>query len=181
MIKLRKILLNKGGSSTPLIVAIVLVIIILSSAAFEYMRLMIVAMGIRDAVQSSIIDVATENWDEVYNGLREGYSGGYTLTGSSWTENISTGNIYERLEENLSVVQEGDKYIKYAGSNLEYAISNLYVDVKNAPLAPSDVIGTNQFTVEGTVHITMPLSFGWEHLPNVKFKLKLKAGYVPKF
>ncbi len=49
MIKFRKILLNKGGSSTPLIVAIVLVIIILSSAAFEYMRLMIVAMGIRDA------------------------------------------------------------------------------------------------------------------------------------
>lgn len=181
MIKFRKILLNKGGSSTLLIVAIVLVIIILSSAAFEYMRLMIVAMGIRDAVQSSVIDVATENWDEVYNGLREGYSGGYTLTGSSWSENISTGNIYERLEENLSLVQEGDKYIKYTGSNLEYAISNLCVDVKNAPLAPSDVSGTNQFTVEGTVDITMPLSFGWEHLPNVKLKLKLKAGYVPKF
>jgi hypothetical protein len=181
MIKFRKILLNKGGSSTPLIVAIVLVIIILSSAAFEYMRLMIVAMGIRDAVQSSVIEVATENWDEVYNGLREGYSGGYTLTGSSWSENISTGNIYERLEENLSLVQEGDKYVKYAGSNLEYTISNLCVNVMNVPLAPAYVSGTNQFTVEGAVDIAVPLSFGWEHLPNLKFKLKLEAGYVPKF
>ena len=49
---------------------------------FEYMRLMIVAQGVRDSVQSAIVDVATENWDEAYAGLREGYSGGYQLSGS---------------------------------------------------------------------------------------------------
>ena len=72
MTKLKKVLSDKKGSSTPLIVAIVLAIIILSGAAFEYMRLMIVAVGVRDAVQSAVIDVATENWDKAYNGLREG-------------------------------------------------------------------------------------------------------------
>lgn len=62
MTKLKNVLSDKTGSSSPLIVAVVLAIIILSSAAFEYMRLMIVAVGVRDAVQSAVIDVATENW-----------------------------------------------------------------------------------------------------------------------
>ena len=86
MTKMKNALSDKTGSSTPLIIAVVLAIIILSSAAFEYMRLMIVAVGVRDAVQSAVIDVATENWDEAYNGLREGYSGGYVLSGTSWNQ-----------------------------------------------------------------------------------------------
>lgn len=44
MTKMKNALSDKTGSSTPLIIAVVLAIIILSSAAFEYMRLMIVAM-----------------------------------------------------------------------------------------------------------------------------------------
>jgi hypothetical protein len=73
---------------------------------------MIVAVGVRDAVQSAVIDVATENWDEAYNGLREGYSGGYVLTGTSWNQNITTGDIYGRLKDNLGLKQENGKYVK---------------------------------------------------------------------
>ena len=181
MTKMKNALSDKTGSSTPLIVAVVLAIIILSSAAFEYMRLMIVAVGVRDAVQSAVIDVATENWDEAYNGLREGYSGGYVLSGTSWNQNITTGDIYGRLKDNLGLKQENGKYVKYAGSTLEYAVSGLSVSVTNAPLAPSNINGISQLTVEGTVDIAVPLSFGWEHLPPMQIKMKLKAGYTPKF
>lgn len=181
MTKIKQIISNKRGSSTPLIIAIVLAIIILSTAAFEYMRLMVVAVGVRDAVQSATIDVATENWDNVYNGLREGYSGGYTLLGANWNQNITSGDVYARLEENLGVKQESDKYVKYAGDALEYAVSNLSVKVTNAPLAPSNISEINQLTVEGTVDVEVPLSFGWQHLPHMQIKMKLKAGYTPRF
>ena len=77
--------------------------------------------------------------------------------------------------------QENGKYVKYAGSTLEYAVSGLSVSVTNAPLAPSNINGISQLTVEGTVDIAVPLSFGWGHLPPMQLKMKLKAGYTPKF
>ena len=181
MTNLMKIFSNKKGNSTPLILAVVLAIIILSCATFEYMRLMIVAIGVRDSVQAAIIDVAIENCDEVYNGLREGYSGGYSLTGVAWEQDLTTGDIYDRLEENLGLEQKGGKYVKYAGDVLEYEVSGLSIGVINAPFAPSNPKSINQFTVEGAVDVTVPLSFGWEHLLPMKIRMGLKAVYVPKF
>ena len=66
---------DKSGSSTPLILCIVLACLLLSTAVFEYVRLMIVAQGVRDAVQEAVIDVATENWDEAYVGPARGIFG----------------------------------------------------------------------------------------------------------
>ena len=85
MKKIQEVLKNKSGQGVPMILAVVLCCLILACVTFEYMRLMIVAQGVRDSVQSAIVDVATENWDEAYAGLREGYSGGYQLAGSSWS------------------------------------------------------------------------------------------------
>ncbi|TCX53613.1 hypothetical protein [Dehalobacter sp. 14DCB1] len=181
MINLTKAFSNKQGNSTPLIIAVVLSIIILSCAAFEFMRLMVVAVGVRDAVQSAIIDVATENWDEVYNGLREGYSGGYSLSGTTWEQDLTTGDIYDRLADNLGLEQKGGSYVKYTGDVLEYEVSCLSINVINAPLAPSNPRSINQFTVEGAVDVMVPLSFGWEHLPPMKIRMGLKAIYTPKF
>ena len=83
MKKIQEVLKNKSGQGVPMILAVVLCCLILACVTFEYMRLMIVAQGVRDSVQSAIVDVATENWDEAFAGLREGYSGGYQLAGSS--------------------------------------------------------------------------------------------------
>ena len=120
-----------------MILAVVLCCLILACVTFEYMRLMIVAQGVRDSVQSAIVDVATENWDEAYAGLREGYSGGYQLAGSSWSQNVTSGNVYARLQDVLGIEYEGGQYVKYSGENLEYRLYDLHLDVENAPLAPS--------------------------------------------
>lgn len=181
MIKIRKILSNTSGSSTPLIVAVVLVVIILSCTVFEYMRLMVIASGVRDTVQAVVIDVAMGNWDDAYNGLREGYSGGYTLSGSDWVVKIDTGDVYSRLESTLGVKKEDGKYVKYTGSDIEYTLSGLFVSMQNAPLAPSSTSGNLQLSATGTVDVEIPLSFGWEHLPPLRITMKLKGGFTPKF
>ena len=98
MKKIREVLKSKSGQGVPMILAVVLCCLILACVTFEYMRLIIVAQGVRDSVQSAIVDVATENWDEAYAGLREGYSGGYQLAGSSWSQNVTSGNVYARLQ-----------------------------------------------------------------------------------
>ena len=145
------------------------------------MRLMVIASGVRDAVQSAMIDVATENWDDAYNGLREGYSGGYTLSGTDWVVKLDTGDVYSRLESALGVKKEGAKYVKYTSPDVEYTLSDLSVSLQNAPLAPTSTGGIPQLSATGTVDVEVPLSFGWRHLPPLKITMKLKGGFTPKF
>ena len=59
MKKIREVLKNNSGQGVPMILAVVLCCLILACVTFEYMRLMIVAQGVRDSVQSAIVDVVT--------------------------------------------------------------------------------------------------------------------------
>jgi hypothetical protein len=173
---MRTILKNQEGNAVLFAVVIVLSLMLLFSALSEYLRLQIIASGVRDALQSSIIAVATENYDEVYNGLREGYSGAYTLdTQDRWEERVDDGAVWEKLRQKLGL--EGQQ--KFAGSYLEYELSDLDIHITNVPLAP----GTTQerFDADAWVTLTVPLSFGWEHLPPMRIRLKVTGGYHPKF
>lgn len=116
-----------------------------------------------------------------YPGLREGYSGGYQLSGSSWTQNVTTGNVYDRLQQVLGLVYEDGRYLKYAGPDLEYRFYDLHMELENAPLAPSAPAGITQLNVTGTVTVEVPLSFGFGHLPPMQITMKLNAKYVPRF
>lgn len=177
----KEILKNQSGQGIPMILAIVLCCLVLACVTFEYMRLMIIAQGVRDSVQSAIVDVATENWDEVYSGLREGYSGGYQFSGSSWSHNITSGNVYTRLQQVLGIKYEDGQYVKYTGTDLEYRLSNLKLEVENAPLAPSVPEGITQLNVTGAITVDIPLSFGFGHLTPLQITMKLNAKYVPRF
>ena len=182
MTKIKKILRCKKALSYPLIIALVLAIIIISCAVFEYMRLMIIAQGVRDGVQSAVISVSTDNYSGVYASVREGYSGGYVNDGSGWSEQIKTGDVYARLVELLGLRKEGSHYVKYVdGDVIEYSISNLTVNVINAPLAPADRDSAQKFLSEATIYLEVPLSFGWSSLPSMKITLHCKAGWTPKF
>nr|WP_246543190.1 hypothetical protein [Fusibacter paucivorans] len=142
----------------------------------EYLRLQIIASGVRDALQSSVIAVATENYDEVYNGLREGYSGGYQLSETDqWEEQVDSGAVLMKLSDKLGLI-EGTKY---AGGYMEYQLSDLDIQINNATFATSD--NDSRFEAEAWVTLTVPLSFGWDHLPPMEIRLKVDAGYSPKF
>jgi hypothetical protein len=176
-----KLLRNKRGDGSLIAVVIAISILLISCSVYEYIRLTIIARGVRDAVQSAIISVATTNYDEVYNGLREGYSGGYTLQGSYWDESLDTGDIYGRLDTTLGLTRQNGRHVKYAGETLEYSIWELDVDIKNAPFAPSNADSADKFLAEATIDLEVPLSFGWESLPPMRITLHVKAGYTPKF
>jgi hypothetical protein len=170
-----KLLKNKDGNVAIQAVVVVLVLLLLFSVISEYLRLQIIAKGVRDAVQSSVISVATENYDEVYNGLREGYSGGYSLYGDSWVSRVDEGAVMNELSMLLGLVYGQ----KYAGGEIEYELSELEVNILNAPFAPSS--NSERFESEVYVTLTVPISFGWEHLPPMEIRLKVNAGYTPKF
>jgi len=181
MTKFKKIIKCKKGMSYPLAIAIALAIVIISCGAFEYMRLMLIAQGVRDGVQSAIISVATENYDDTYASLREGYSGGYVNNGGGFNEQLDLGDVYSRLDSVLGLGRQGAYHVKNIDGIMEYRVSSLNVTVINAPLAPSNRDTAQKFLAEATIYLEVPLSFGWSHLPSMKITLHCKAGYTPKF
>ena len=69
--KLKKMIKDKKGMSYPLTVALVLALLIVLCVLAEFFRLSIIAYGVRNALQESVISVATTNYNEVYDGLPE--------------------------------------------------------------------------------------------------------------
>lgn len=170
-----KVLKNKEGNVAIEAVVVILVLLLVFTVVSEYLRLQMIAKGVRDAVQSSVISVATQNYDEIYNGLREGYSGGYELNGNSWNSKIDNGAVMMELSGLLGL-ENGEKS---SGDELEYSLKELDVIINNAPFAPTN--NNQKFESEVWVTLTVPLSFGWDHLPPLSIRLKVNAGYTPKF
>lgn len=181
MIKLYGIIRESKGSAFPLVVAIALALVIIMCGISEYMRLMIIASGVRDAVQSAVIAAANDNYDDVYNGVREGYSGGYALSGSTWEDRLDYGDIYDRLDRTLGLQKNGGVHIKYAGETVEFKLSNLTVNIINAPFAPSNPDGAQKFLADAAITLEVPVSFGGKSLPPMRINLKVEAGYTSKF
>ncbi len=65
----KKLTSSKRAFSAPWAVIIALIGIMFFTAASQYIRLMIIASGVRDAVQSAVIATATENYGNLYNGI----------------------------------------------------------------------------------------------------------------
>jgi len=172
---------NKRGSSTPLAVAITLSLIIIFSGVSEYLRLLIIAQGVRDAVQDAIISTVVENYDDVYHGVREGYSGGYQPMAGSFNESLDYGDIYDRLDDILSMSTNGSYHEKKtSGGKLEFRIWGLNVDIRNAPLAAGDNPSA-RFEADAFIMLEVPVSFGGKLLPPMRITLKTSAGYTPRF
>ena len=109
--------LNNKGNATVLSVAICLAIILVMCVIFEYMQMLIITTGIRNAVESATVSTVVANYDETYSQLREGYSGGFIYQDTAFIETIDTGNVYTRLDSLLALSESGDEHIKYRGTN----------------------------------------------------------------
>jgi len=173
---MRNLIKNNDGSAALWACILVLCFMIVFAGISEYFRVLMITKGVRDAVQTSVIAVATQNYDDVYNGLREGYSGAYTLNASGdWEEKMDEGEVLGQLSGLLGL-SNGEKRNE---NNLEYAIRNMKINMINTPLAP----GNNQkrFEAEVLLDLEVPMSLGWQHLPPFDIHMKVKAGYSPKF
>lgn len=70
--KLAFILKDRRGFSFPFVVAAALALVMVLCGVTEYLRLCIIAAGVRDAVQSAVIATVTDNYGNVYHGCGRG-------------------------------------------------------------------------------------------------------------
>jgi hypothetical protein len=179
--KLISILKDRRGFSFPLVVAVALALVMILCGVTEYLRLCVIAAGVRDAVQSAVVATVTDNYANVYHGVREGYSGGYLPSGSSWSTSVSTGDVYGRLDKLLGLQDENGAHVKVTGGSEQFSLSGLSMTIANAPLAPSNAKSAQAFTADATILLEVPMGFGGKALPPMKATLKVRAKYMPVF
>ena len=157
-----------------------LVVLFLFCGIAEYARLNLIAAGIRDAVQEAIVSTVNDNYDDVYHGVREGYSGGYYPSGGGWDESLDYGDVYGVLDELLGMEDHGSYHVKLVdgGQKEEYRISGLDVTIQNVPLT-SDSSG--RFLADATFLLQVPVRFGASSLPDMQIHMKVQAAYTPVF
>ena len=177
--KLKVVLKDRKGTSFPLVIAVTLSLLFIFVGISEYMRLMIISSGVRDAVQEAIISTVNDNYADVYHSVREGYAAGYQPNGTGFSSSVNYGDIYGYLDNTLGLRQVGSEHIKYARSEVEFKIYDLSVTIDNAPIAPSSA--TQKFTANGWVTVEVPVKYGNKTLPPMKLRIKVKAAYTEIF
>ena len=170
---------NNKGNATIIAVSVCMSLILIMCVIFEYMQMLIISGGIKNAVQSAVVSTVVANYDDSYSQLREGYSGGFTYIDTDFTETIDTWNVYARLDELLALDEVGDEHIKYAGTLKEYSISNLHIETENTDFAQGNAVKNLSATVY--VDVEIPVRFSGRELIPIRFTMKVKASYVPKF
>ena len=181
MTKFYDIIKNKKGSSLPLIVAVTLALVIIFCGISEYIRLVIIAQCVRDAVQSSVISVVNDSYDDVYHGVREGYSGAYQPFAGEFEESLDYGDVYGRLDDLLGLRYESGWHVKYTGDDVEFRLSGLSVDLSNMPLAPGSPDNANGFLADAAILLEVPVYWGGKTLPPMRINLRVQAKYMPLF
>ena len=179
--KITKLLRSrKAYSSAPLAVVIALAGMMFFVVLWQIVRLVTISAGVKDAVQSAVISTSVGNYSNVYDGVREGYSGGYRFSGNSWSAAVSTGDVYGRLDQLLGLQSSGGKHIKTNSDGVEYSVYGLSVNVDNAQFAPTSG-DIPQFSATSYISLEVPLSFCGDVLPPMKIQLCVKSKYTPKF
>ena len=160
----KRLLTGQKGSMAPAAVAAAIVMLFIILGVSEYMRLVITAAGIKDAMESAVVSVVNDNYNEVYHGVREGYAAGYEPDDAGFTASVDHGDIYGRMCFNNS-------------GGLEYRLKNLSVDIHNTALASPG--GTYYADAEVTMEV--PVRFAGKILSNMSVRLKVRAAYREKF
>ena len=168
--KFRAILKSNKGSAFPLTIAVTLALLLLLCVASEGIRLMIIAQGVRDAVQSAVISTVNDSYDNAYQ-----------LSADDFEESLDYGDIYGRLDNLLELRQENGYHVKYAGDEAEFRLSDLSVHLRNMPLAPSDPDNANGYLADVVIRLEVPVRFGGNILPPMTVDLKVQAKYMPLF
>ena len=107
----KRLLTGQEGSMAPVAVAAAIAMLFIILGVSEYMRLVITAAGIKDAMESAVVSVVNDNYNEVYHGVREGYAAGYEPDDTGFAASVDHGDIYGRMCFLLGLEEDGNSYV----------------------------------------------------------------------
>lgn len=148
-------------------------------ALMEFTRVQLISTGVRDAVEQAVTSVAINNSYNSYNGVREGNSGAYELSGEDWREQISTIDVQNKLASLLHLQSKNGVFISPnpRGDSYEFSISKIDVIPDNAEFASNK----KKAKYLASCRVEIPFSLGFESFPPVVIHMRHKSVYVNLF
>jgi len=171
---------NKKGSAYINAVVIILLAFILINFLIQFYIITINTSKIKKAIDSAVISVSLDNYEKTFSSQREGYTGAYIKDGASWKVDVSTGDVYAKLTDNLSLKKEGSTYTKYNGENVAFSISGLNVNATAAAFKTSGDT-TSKFTANTTVDLSIPVYFMGKQIDTINTTVECVSEYSYKF
>lgn len=176
--KLRSVMADQAGNFTPLAVSLVIIMLLVTLSVTKFMELWITAAGVRDSFEEAIISVVTDNYNETYHCVREGYAGGYEPAGYGFYASVDQGDVSGRLAGLLGLTRQGDGLVKpNADGGMDLQVSGISVTVQNTQIRN----GSGVFSAEGTLLLEIPVRFEDRELFMIPLRLKVKARMREKF
>lgn len=178
--KWNKTLKDCSGEGYPLAAAVTLALLMLILIITQYAHLLIIASGVKDAMQEAVISTVNDNYADVYHAVREGYAAGYQPMGDgSFEESLDYGDIYGRLDELLGLQLNGEYHARISErGSLEYQMKDLQVQIHNNGLASGE---RENFEITATIRLEVPVNFVQKVLSAMQITVRTKAAYTPKF
>ncbi|MCR4597455.1 MAG: hypothetical protein K5678_00310 [Acetatifactor sp.] len=168
---------DKSGKSTPLAGAVVIALRLLMLVITEGLKIAVIMSGVKDAFEEAVISVVTENYNETYHCVREGYAGGYEPTGAGFYESLDLGDVRGRLSGLLGLTPEGDALVKKVDGQTEYRVSGIATSVQNTHLRT----GGEKFTAQGELLLEIPVRFEGREVYAIPIRIAVKALMREKF
>lgn len=173
------------GTMAPWVVVIALVFLLFFCIGWEYLRMITIVLQVDRAVEMSVDGVAKDNWENVYQGVREGYAGAYTKDSATdaWSEVVNKQSVLGQLKETIDFEVVGDTWVK-ADENgaVLFSLKPKETEVKiiNTNLGASE---GNALVIETTNTITVPWMFAglWLDAEPLVIERTNQCGYTPKF
>lgn len=178
-VKLRRKLREKHGNILVNTMIWMAILFLLFIALMEFTRVQLISTGVRDAVEQAVTSVAINNSYNSYNGVREGNSGAYELSGEDWREQISTIDVQNKLASLLHLQSKNGVFISPnpRGDSYEFSISNIDVIPDNAEFASNK----KKAKYLASCRVEIPFSLGFESFPPVVIHMRHKSVYVNLF
>ena len=172
------VMADQAGNFTPLAVSLVIIMLLVTLSVTKFMELWITATGVRDSFEEAIISVVTDNYNETYHCVREGYAGGYEPTGYGFYASVDQGDVSGRLAGLLGLTRQGDGLVKRnADGETQWQVSDISVSVLNTQIRN----GSGVFSAEGTLLLEIPVRFEDRELFVIPVRLKVKARMRERF
>lgn len=165
---------HKGVVFFPLLMVLVILMFLMISMILYFSSSYRIARKLEDRLVLAVIDVATDNWANIYSSLREGYSGAYSYNLASFSESVSYPNNKKRILSYLNTDDNGIK--KNEDGKLVFRIYNIQSNIKN--------VAFKNNTLSFKVHIRANLDIPSYHdgkTSYIKLILDKSAGYSKIF
>lgn len=169
-----RVLNKRYKAMLPFYLTIFVIAFLILALIFKFTATVRILKYVEKKLDEAVVSVATENWDQIYSGVRDGYSGGHKYYVTRFRESYSSGDVALRLNNYIGA-DEGVKYDD--NGKIVLKMHDLITQIENVSFRAGNTLN---FKVKSSVKVRVPFKI-WKSNINIDVEVKAASKYTNKF